>query len=58
MKEQQPGSSEKEYRQRRIAAQKLSEELDKISSLDQSLHTEQSGSVIKNAIIDWGRRKP
>lgn len=58
MKEQQPGSSEKEYRRRRIAAQKLSEELDKISSLDQSLRTEQSGSVIKNAIIDWGRRKP
>lgn len=58
MKEQLPGSSEKEYRLRRIAAKKLSEELDKIASLDQSLHTEQSGSVIKNAIIDWGRRKP
>lgn len=58
MKEQNPGSSEEEYRRRRITAKKLSEELDRTVSLEQSLHTEQTGSVVKNAIIDWGRRKP
>lgn len=58
MKEQQPSANEKEYRQARITARKLSESLDSIASLQTSLQTENNTNVIKNAIIDWGRRKP
>lgn len=57
MKEQLPGDSEKEYRLRRIAAKKLSESLDQIASLEQSLKPQEDESIIKNAIIDWGRKR-
>lgn len=57
MKEQLPGDSEKEYRLRRIVAKKLSESLDQIASLEQSLKPQENESIIKNAIIDWGRKR-
>ncbi len=57
MKQEKTGSSESEYREMRIAAQKLSENLDRISSIKQSLNTEQHANVVKNAIIDWGKKK-
>ena len=57
MKEAKTGSSEAEYRELRIAAQKLSESLDRISSIEQSLQTEQKTNVVKHAIIDWGKKK-
>ena len=57
MKEEKAVSDENEYRELRIAAQKLSESLDRISSIKQSLQTEQNTNVVKNAIIDWGKKK-
>ncbi len=57
MQEQLPGDSEKEYRLRRIVAKKLSESLDQIASLEQSLKPQENESIIKNAIIDWGRKR-
>ncbi|MBR1778548.1 MAG: D-alanyl-D-alanine carboxypeptidase [Alphaproteobacteria bacterium] len=57
MKEEKTGASQSEYRQLRIAAQKLSEGLDRIASVDQSLQTEQNTNIIKHAIIDWGKKK-
>ena len=57
MQEQLPGDSEKEYRLRRIVAKKLSESLDQIASLEQSLKPQEDESIIKNAIIDWGRKR-
>ena len=56
-KEQHPEDNEKEYRLRRIAAKKISEELDRTVSLDQSLQMKQNDKIIKKAIIDWGRKK-
>ena len=56
MKKEKTGSNEAEYRELRIAAQKLSEDLDRISSIKQSLQTEQNTNVVKNAIIDWGKK--
>lgn len=57
MKEEKTGASEAEYREMRIAAQKLSESLDRISSIEQSLQTEQNANIVKHAIIDWGKKK-
>ena len=57
MKEEKTGSNETEYRKTRIAAQKLSESLDRISSIERSLQTEQNTNVVKNAIIDWGKNR-
>ncbi|MBR4126778.1 MAG: D-alanyl-D-alanine carboxypeptidase [Alphaproteobacteria bacterium] len=57
MKEEKTGASEAEYREMKIAAQKLSENLDRISSIEQSLQTEQNTNVVKHAIIDWGKKK-
>lgn len=57
MKEEKTGSNETEYRTLKIAAEKLSESLDRISSIKQSLETEQNANVVKNAIIDWGKKK-
>ncbi len=57
MKEEKTGSNEAEHREMRIAAQKLSESLDRISSIEQSLRTEQNANVVKNAIIDWGKNR-
>ena len=57
MKEEKTGSTETEYREMRIAAQKLSESLDRISSIEQSLQTEQNENVVKHAIIDWGKNR-
>ena len=57
MKEEKTGNSEAEYREIKIAAQKLSESLDRISSIEQSLQTEQNTNVVKHAIIDWGKKK-
>jgi len=57
-REQTADESEKQYRDRRIQARKLSESLDAIASLEQSLQTKEDGNVVKNAIIDWGRKRP
>lgn len=57
LKEETPASSLSEYRRMRIAAHVLSEELDRISSVEKSLQTEQNTNVVKNAIIDWGKKK-
>ena len=57
MKKEKTVSSESEYRELKIAAQKLSESLDRISSIEQSLQTEQITNVVKHAIIDWGKKK-
>lgn len=57
MKEEKTGANEAEYREMKIAAQKLSENLDRISSIEQSLQTEQNANVVKHAIIDWGKKK-
>ncbi len=58
MKEQSPATSEQEYRQRRVKAAKLSESLDAVATVDASLNMEQNDSVVKNAVIDWGRKRP
>ena len=57
MKEEKTGTNEAEYRKLKLAAQKLSESLDRISSVEQSLQTEQSANVVKHALIDWGKKK-
>lgn len=57
MKEQPQLTNEKEYRLARIKTKKLSESLDDISSLETSLQTENNTSIIKNAIIDWGKTR-
>lgn len=56
-KKEKTETNEADFRETRIAAQKLSEDLDRIASLEQSLQTEQKTNVVKNAIIDWGRKK-
>ncbi len=55
--EQQTDIKEQKYRERRIAAKKLSESLDKIVSIEQSLKNEYQENIIKKAIIDWGNKK-
>lgn len=57
IKEEKISTSEEEHRQLKIAVQKLSESLDRISSIEQSLQTEKNSNVVKNAIIDWGKKK-
>ena len=51
-----PGSAE-EYRRIRIEARRLSEELDSIANISDSLSHEHKKSVIKKAIVDWGKKK-
>lgn len=50
-------SSAEEYRRIRIEARRLSEELDSIANISDSLSHEHKKSVIKKAIVDWGRKK-
>ncbi len=50
-------SSAEEYRRIRVEARRLSEELDAIANISDSLSHERKKSVIKKAIVDWGRKR-
>ena len=56
-KERKRETNEADYRKLKIAEKKLSEDIDRISSIEQSFQTEQNTNVVKNAIIDWGKKK-
>lgn len=56
-KEPIPITDENDYRRKRIQARQLSESLDAIVSIKDSLADEKSSQLIKKAIVDWGKRK-